>query len=161
MPSWFAEKFEEVASKTFYADQCKPPHNHETTSQDARIWIRIVSPQILLDMGIPVFKCIQKAGDVVLTGCRAYHMGFGRGFKIGEAINYAPVEWLPWAFKAEEQYSLDEQTPTLALERILCGALMLAWTTTGTNETGGWTLENPNGIKKNILWHTTPPSPRG
>lgn len=78
------------------------------------------------------------------------------GLNIGEAINLAPVEWLPWAFKAKEQYSLDKQVPTLALERILCGALELAWKNRGTNETGGWIAEDAEGIKKHfVTYHNT------
>ena len=61
----------------------------------------IFSQKILLDMGIPVYKCIPKEVDVVLRGCCTYHMGFKTCFNIREVITCALVQWLPWAFKAK------------------------------------------------------------
>ncbi|KVI04786.1 FY-rich, C-terminal [Cynara cardunculus var. scolymus] len=63
-----------------------------------------LSPTILKSEGVPVFRCVQNPGEFVLTFPRAYHSGFNCGFNCAEAVNVAPVDWLPHGQNAIELY---------------------------------------------------------
>ncbi|GJM87294.1 hypothetical protein PR202_ga03234 [Eleusine coracana subsp. coracana] len=53
------------------------------------------SPSLLKSEGVPVYRCVQHEGEFVLTFPRAYHAGFNCGFNCAEAVNVAPIDWLP------------------------------------------------------------------
>lgn len=42
--------------------------------------------------GVQVYRAVQQPGDFVLTFPRSYHAGFGCGFQVGEAVNFATGE---------------------------------------------------------------------
>ncbi|KAK8318812.1 hypothetical protein V6Z12_A13G198400 [Gossypium hirsutum] len=46
-----------------------------------------LSPSILKSEGVPVHRCVQNAGEFVLTFPRAFHAGFNSGFNCAEAVN--------------------------------------------------------------------------
>ncbi|XP_022565840.2 putative lysine-specific demethylase JMJ16 [Brassica napus] len=48
-----------------------------------------LSPSKLKTAGVPVHRCVQHAGEFVLTFPRAYHAGFNYGFNCAEAVNVA------------------------------------------------------------------------
>ena len=77
----------------------QPNAHHSLTLQ--------MSPHVLHDdYGVDVCHTIQQAGEFVCTFPSAYHCGFSHGFNVGEAVNFAISEWLPFGRQAQE---LDRQ----------------------------------------------------
>eukprot|EP00884_Botryococcus_braunii_P010329 jgi/Botrbrau1/19298/Bobra.0073s0041.1 len=56
--------------------------------------VTMLSPRILREHNIPVYKVLQEPGDLVVTFPGGYHCGFNLGFNCAEAVNFAPPEWL-------------------------------------------------------------------
>ena len=83
----------------------------------------IFSPRLLVEAGVDVFRAVQEAGTYIITFPRAYHGGFSAGFHIGEAVNFATPEWLPWGGMASASYGVRVAAPILHLERVLVDAL--------------------------------------
>ncbi|KAM6577114.1 hypothetical protein CsatB_028951 [Cannabis sativa] len=81
-----------------------------------------LSPSILKSEGVPVYRCVQNAGDFVLTFPRAYHSGFNCGFNCAEAVNVAPVDWLPHGQIAIELYSDQGRKTSISHDKLLLGA---------------------------------------
>ncbi|PKI41359.1 putative lysine-specific demethylase JMJ16 [Punica granatum] len=81
-----------------------------------------LSPSILKSVGVPVYRCIQKAGEFVLTFPRAYHSGFNSGFNCAEAVNVAPVDWLPHGQIAVELYRVQGRKTSVSHDKLLLGA---------------------------------------
>ncbi|KAL8118449.1 hypothetical protein AgCh_016103 [Apium graveolens] len=63
----------------------------------------VMSPEVILNAGIPCCRLVQNAGEFVVTFPRAYHSGFSHGFNCAEASNIATPEWLKFARKAAIQ----------------------------------------------------------
>ncbi|XP_073139377.1 putative lysine-specific demethylase JMJ16 [Henckelia pumila] len=81
-----------------------------------------LSPSILKSEGVPVYRCVQNAGEFVLTFPRAYHAGFNCGFNCAEAVNVAPVDWLPHGQNAIELYCEQNRKSTISHDKLLLGA---------------------------------------
>ncbi|KAF8039281.1 hypothetical protein BT93_B1727 [Corymbia citriodora subsp. variegata] len=81
-----------------------------------------LSPSILMSEGVPVYRCIQNAGEFVLTFPRAYHSGFNCGFNCAEAVNVAPVDWLPHGQIAVELYREQGRKTSVSHDKLLLGA---------------------------------------
>lgn len=81
-----------------------------------------LSPSILKSKGVPVYRCIQNPGDFVLTFPRAYHSGFNCGFNCAEAVNVAPVDWLPHGHIAIELYQEQGRKTSISHDKLLLGA---------------------------------------
>ncbi|PQP94723.1 putative lysine-specific demethylase JMJ16 [Prunus yedoensis var. nudiflora] len=97
IPGSDAIKFEEAMRKHLpglFEEQ--PDLLHKLVTQ--------LSPSILKSEGVPVYRCCQNPGEFVLTFPRAYHSGFNCGFNCAEAVNVAPVDWLPHGQIAIELY---------------------------------------------------------
>ena len=58
-----------------------------------------ISPSLLYANGVPVYKIHHEAGTFVVTFPQAYHGGFSSGFNLGEAVNFATVDWLLFGSK--------------------------------------------------------------
>lgn len=93
------------------------------------IWLSIfcaqvtqLSPSILKSEGVPVYRCIQRPREFVLTFPRAYHSGFNCGFNCAEAVNVAPVDWLPYGQSAVERYREQNRKTTVSHDKLLLGA---------------------------------------
>lgn len=80
------------------------------------------SPSILKSEGVPVFRCIQHSGEFVLTFPRAYHAGFNCGFNCAEAVNVAPLDWLPHGQHAVELYRDQCRKISISHDKLLLGA---------------------------------------
>ncbi|KAH0456461.1 hypothetical protein IEQ34_014368 [Dendrobium chrysotoxum] len=80
------------------------------------------SPSILKLESVPVYRCIQHPGEFVLTFPRAYHSGFNCGFNCAEAVNIAPVDWLPHGQNAVELYCEQMRKITISHDKLLLGA---------------------------------------
>ncbi|XP_030460644.1 putative lysine-specific demethylase JMJ16 isoform X1 [Syzygium oleosum] len=81
-----------------------------------------LSPSILKPEGVPVYRCIQNPGEFVLTFPRAYHSGFNCGFNCAEAVNVAPVDWLPHGQIAVELYREQGRKTSVSHDKLLLGA---------------------------------------
>ncbi|XP_058002667.1 putative lysine-specific demethylase JMJ16 isoform X2 [Hevea brasiliensis] len=81
-----------------------------------------LSPSILKSEGLPVYRCLQNSGEFVLTFPRAYHSGFNCGFNCAEAVNVAPVDWLPHGQIAIELYRKQGRRTSISHDKLLLGA---------------------------------------
>ncbi|XP_024025134.1 putative lysine-specific demethylase JMJ16 [Morus notabilis] len=81
-----------------------------------------LSPSILKSEGVPVYRCVQNPGEFVLTFPRAYHSGFNCGFNCAEAVNVAPVDWLPHGQIAIELYYQQGRKTSISHDKLLLGA---------------------------------------
>ncbi|KAB1223863.1 putative lysine-specific demethylase JMJ14 [Morella rubra] len=81
-----------------------------------------LSPAILRSEGVPVYRCLQNAGEFVLTFPRAYHSGFNCGFNCAEAVNVAPVDWLPHGQISIELYREQGRKTSISHDKLLLGA---------------------------------------
>ncbi|WOL19306.1 lysine-specific demethylase JMJ703-like [Canna indica] len=80
------------------------------------------SPSSLRLDGVPVYRCVQNQGEFVLTFPRAYHSGFNCGFNCAEAVNVAPVDWLPHGQNAVELYREQGRKISISHDKLLLGA---------------------------------------
>jgi len=80
------------------------------------------SPSLLKSEGVPVYRCVQHEGEFVLTFPRAYHAGFNCGFNCAEAVNVAPIDWLPVGQNAVELYREQARKITISHDKLLLGA---------------------------------------
>ena len=87
IPGTDAEKFEDIARTTV------PSLFKENPDKLYHITM-VVPPGQLIENDVKVVKLVQKPGDFVVTFPRAYHSGFSHGFNVGEAVNFAPVDWI-------------------------------------------------------------------
>ncbi|XP_043691747.1 lysine-specific demethylase JMJ703-like isoform X2 [Telopea speciosissima] len=81
-----------------------------------------LSPSILKSEGVSVCRCVQEPGQFVLTFPRAYHAGFNCGFNCAEAVNVAPVDWLPHGQNATELYREQGRKTSISHDKLLLGA---------------------------------------
>ncbi|XVE62732.1 hypothetical protein DITRI_Ditri06bG0142900 [Diplodiscus trichospermus] len=81
-----------------------------------------LSPSKLKSEGVPVYRCVQNAGEFVLTFPRAYHAGFNCGFNCAEAVNVAPVDWFPHGQIAIELYREQGRKTSISHDKLLLGA---------------------------------------
>ncbi|KAF8723707.1 hypothetical protein HU200_021671 [Digitaria exilis] len=84
------------------------------------------SPSLLKSEGVPVYRCVQHEGEFVLTFPRAYHAGFNCGFNCAEAVNVAPIDWLPIGQNAVELYREQARKITISHDKLLLGAAIEA-----------------------------------
>jgi len=64
----------------------------------------MLSPILLQEKGVPVYKLLQYPGEFVVTFPRAYHGGFSMGPNVGEAVNFATYGWIDAGAHASERY---------------------------------------------------------
>ncbi|XP_021810978.1 putative lysine-specific demethylase JMJ16 [Prunus avium] len=115
IPGSDAVKFEEAMRKHLpglFEEQ--PDLLHKLVTQ--------LSPSILKSEGVPVYRCCQNPGEFVLTFPRAYHSGFNCGFNCAEAVNVAPVDWLPHGQIAIELYQEQGRKTSISHDKLLLGA---------------------------------------
>ncbi|XP_063937977.1 lysine-specific demethylase REF6-like [Daucus carota subsp. sativus] len=60
-----------------------------------------MSPEVIVNAGIPCYRLVQNPGEFVFTFPRAYHSGFSHGFTCLEVSNIATPEWLQFAGEDE------------------------------------------------------------
>ncbi|RVW53528.1 Lysine-specific demethylase JMJ703 [Vitis vinifera] len=81
-----------------------------------------LSPSTLKSEGIPTYRCIQYPREFVLIFPGAYHSGFDCGFNCTEAVNFAPVDWLPHGQNTVELYCLQGRRTSISHDKLLFGA---------------------------------------
>ena len=98
IPSAGAAKFEEA----FRAQAARQMGKHPDLQYLKSImW---PTPEWLVKAGHKVTRAVQEAGQFVITFPRAYHAGFSHGANIGEAVNFATADWLPFGREVMARY---------------------------------------------------------
>jgi len=93
VPSVAAEAFDKVCEKV-----------HGKSKHFLRKLNLLMPPESFLKEGVPITHTLQEPGQFIITCPRAYHAGFSHGFNVGEAVNFATIEWIPWGIKCREMY---------------------------------------------------------
>ncbi|ORX93354.1 JmjC-domain-containing protein [Basidiobolus meristosporus CBS 931.73] len=97
---WYAipppqhERFERVAQGFF-------SHEYKKCSQFLRHKTFHISPTILAHHSIPVYKCVQKEGEFIITFPHGYHSGYNLGYNCAESVNFALENWVEIGKKAK------------------------------------------------------------
>lgn len=84
--------------------------------------VTAVSPTHLLARKVPLYRLRQFPGEFVITYPRAYHAGFNHGFNCAEAVNFAPVNWLPYGAQGMAKYRRFNKMSALNFHELLCRA---------------------------------------
>ncbi|KAJ8450621.1 hypothetical protein Cgig2_020258 [Carnegiea gigantea] len=93
VPRDAAAAFEEVIRVNGFGEEINPLVTFATLGEKTTV----MSPQVLINAGVPCCRLVQNAGEFVVTFPRAYHCGFSHGFNCAEASNIATPEWLRFA----------------------------------------------------------------
>ncbi|XP_021762043.1 lysine-specific demethylase REF6-like [Chenopodium quinoa] len=93
VPKDAASAFEEVIRVHGFGEEINPLVTFATLGEKTTV----MSPEVLVNAGVPCCRLVQNAGEFVVTFPRAYHSGFSHGFNCGEASNIATPEWLRFA----------------------------------------------------------------
>ncbi|KAG0615380.1 hypothetical protein M758_5G036600 [Ceratodon purpureus] len=119
VPGFAADKLEAAMKKhlpDLFSEQ--PDLLHKLVTQ--------LSPSFLKKEGVPVYRVVQQPGDFVITFPNAYHSGFNAGFNVAEAVNVAPVDWLPHGQAAVELYRELHRKTSVSHDKLLLGAAKVA-----------------------------------
>ncbi|KDO27747.1 hypothetical protein SPRG_20386 [Saprolegnia parasitica CBS 223.65] len=81
--------------------------------------VTLVSPHLLQQCGIQVFKLLQMPGEMVVTFPRGYHCGFNQGFNCNEAVNFAVADWFPEARLSAMWYRKRRRGMVLPYDRFM------------------------------------------
>ncbi|CAM0884225.1 unnamed protein product [Alopecurus aequalis] len=79
----------------------------------------VMSPEVLVGLGVPCCRLVQNAGEFVVTFPGSYHSGFSHGFNCGEASNIATPEWLRVAKEAAIRRASINRPPMLSHYQLL------------------------------------------
>lgn len=112
VPSSETKAFEKV-TKDFLLESFResPDLLHHMTTQ--------ISPSLFLANNIPVYQVQQNAKTFVVTFPKAFHAGFSYGFNVGEAVNFATMDWLVAGGQAEERYRSVQRASVFSHQRLL------------------------------------------
>jgi hypothetical protein len=69
-----------------------------------------LSPELMLDSSLPLFKAIQEPNDLIVTTPYGYHSGKNTGFSLCEAINCSSEEWIGYYKYAPKFCTCKRQT---------------------------------------------------
>lgn len=115
IPGRYRPKFEAAVKKYFpYLSAARPELLPKLVTQ--------LSPSTLKSEGIPTYRCIQYPREFVLIFPGAYYSGFDCGFNCTEAVNFAPVDWLPHGQNTVELYCLQGRRTSISHDKLLFGA---------------------------------------
>jgi len=112
IPATHSKQFEEVMRKRL-------PHLFQSQPDLLHSLVTILSPTILREEGIPVYRVEQNPRSYIITFPYAYHCGFNTGFNCAEAVNFAPIDWLPFGVGATERYVRDKRYQSVAHDQLL------------------------------------------
>ncbi|KAL1810400.1 hypothetical protein ACET3Z_027390 [Daucus carota] len=90
VPQDAAAAFEDVIRIHGYKGEINPILSYATLAKKTMV----MSPEAILNAGIPCCRLVQNPREFVVTFPRAYHSGFSHGFNCSEASNIATSEWL-------------------------------------------------------------------
>lgn len=97
VPSFAAHKFESVM-------KTKLPNLFGAQPDLIHGLVTMLSPTVLRDHGVPIYRLEHHAGEYVFTFPQAYHSGFNCGFNMAESINFGLPDWLSWGRRALDDY---------------------------------------------------------
>ncbi|XVE77932.1 hypothetical protein DITRI_Ditri13aG0103900 [Diplodiscus trichospermus] len=115
VPWRYSFKFEALMKKYL-------PHLPVEQSKLHQGVIRRLSPIVLRSERIPVYRCIQHPREFVLVFPGAYHSAFDCGFNVVEAVNFAPLDWLPHGQNAVALYQAQGRKTSISFDKLLIGA---------------------------------------
>ncbi|EGD78058.1 hypothetical protein PTSG_08936 [Salpingoeca rosetta] len=94
IPPAASERMYSFASRVFHgsARQCKQFLRHK---------MFLITPTVLKNNNIPVYKTVHHAGEFMITFPSAYHAGYNLGFNIAESTNFATDRWIEHGLLAE------------------------------------------------------------
>ncbi|KDQ64458.1 hypothetical protein JAAARDRAFT_201792 [Jaapia argillacea MUCL 33604] len=81
--------------------------------------VTLMNPKRLVDAGVRVYACNQRAGDFVITYPKAYHAGFNHGLNFNEAVNFALPDWLPFGLSCVQRYREHRKLPVFSHDELL------------------------------------------
>ena len=65
-----------------------------------------ISPAILQENGVELYRAVQCPGEFMITFPRGYHAGFNAGLNLAEAVNFCPPDWIEIGRLALANYRL-------------------------------------------------------
>ncbi|KAK1314781.1 putative lysine-specific demethylase ELF6 [Acorus calamus] len=115
VPGGYASAFEEVVRVQGYGGNISRLAAFSLLGEKTTL----LSPEVVVSLGIPCCRLVQNAGEFVVTFPRAYHVGFSHGFNCGEAANFATPQWLKVAKEAAVRRAAMNQLPMLSHQQLL------------------------------------------
>eukprot|EP01113_Clastostelium_recurvatum_P018013 TRINITY_DN2125_c0_g1_i1.p1 TRINITY_DN2125_c0_g1~~TRINITY_DN2125_c0_g1_i1.p1 ORF type:complete len:842 (+),score=204.27 TRINITY_DN2125_c0_g1_i1:177-2702(+) len=136
IPASASEQFEEVMKRSM-------PQLFERHPDLLHMLVTMISPGTLKANGVSVCRTLQHPGEFVITFPQAYHAGFSHGFTVGEAVNFAPADWLPFGAQSIEHYRNIPRSGVFSHEQLV---MMLASSSLAP-EIAAWVLPELMRIK--------------
>ncbi|TFY58942.1 hypothetical protein EVG20_g7972, partial [Dentipellis fragilis] len=112
IPGEDAEKFEAAIQK-------EAPDLFEAQPDLLFQLVTLMNPKRLVDSGVRVYACNQRAGEFVITYPKAYHAGFNHGLNFNEAVNFALPDWLPFGRQCVQRYREHRKLPVFSHDELL------------------------------------------
>eukprot|EP00027_Filamoeba_sp_ATCC50430_P002798 CAMPEP_0168545640 /NCGR_PEP_ID=MMETSP0413-20121227/3067_1 /TAXON_ID=136452 /ORGANISM="Filamoeba nolandi, Strain NC-AS-23-1" /LENGTH=899 /DNA_ID=CAMNT_0008575753 /DNA_START=158 /DNA_END=2857 /DNA_ORIENTATION=- len=116
IPEHAATKFEEVMKNAV-------PELFQAHPDLLFMLVTMLPPRLLVENNVPVYTCVQNAGEFMITCPKAYHAGFNQGFNFAESTNFALDDWLPLGRDSIDLYRPFGRASVLSLERLLFKAV--------------------------------------
>ncbi|XP_063938250.1 lysine-specific demethylase REF6-like isoform X2 [Daucus carota subsp. sativus] len=110
VPQHAAAAFEDVIRNHGYNGEMNPLLSYATLGQKTTV----LSPELIVNAGIPCCRLVQNPGEFVVTFPRAYHSGFSH-----EASKIATPEWLRFAREAEMRRAAINSPPLISHIQLL------------------------------------------
>lgn len=116
IPEHAASKFEQVMKDAV-------PELFQAHPDLLFMLVTMLPPRVLAEHNVPVYTCLQNAGEFMITCPKAYHAGFNQGFNFAESTNFALDDWLPLGRDSIDLYRPFGRQSVLSLERLLFKAV--------------------------------------
>ncbi|KAJ1734447.1 hypothetical protein LPJ61_001072 [Coemansia biformis] len=81
--------------------------------------VTMLSPEVLVRLGVDVVTCDQRAGEFIVTLPQSYHAGFNQGFNFNEAVNFATPDWVPYGESSVRRYQQYARNPVFSHDELL------------------------------------------
>mmetsp|Transcript_2975 Transcript_2975/g.5686 ORF Transcript_2975/g.5686 Transcript_2975/m.5686 type:complete len:850 (-) Transcript_2975:1097-3646(-) len=85
--------------------------------------VTMVGPHELRERGAEITRQIQMPGEFIITFPQAYHGGFSLGFNCAEAVNFATVDWLPFARASSARHRIFHRPPLFSPDELIFRAI--------------------------------------
>lgn len=66
-------------------------------------------------------RAVQRPGEYMITFPRSYHAGFSCGYCLGEAVNFATRDWVPFGADCVARYRRVRKAPILPHDELVVG----------------------------------------